>query len=227
MPAERIHTLGIPVSQTFLEKKDRFRLIRELGLKNKLTMLVMGGSLGFGEFRDVFTSLLQCGRDIQVIAVAGYNKKLEKELKVIAGGSSKDTRIFGYTDRISDLMDISDLIITKPGGITISEALVKKLPILIMSPIPGQEERNARFLTNTGAAARIFRNEDLDSLFCQVLDNPLRLKHMREMAGYLAKPHASEAIADLIEDISGHWNILLAKTGFPSLPLSFKPSSLT
>lgn len=227
MPAERIHTLGIPVSQTFLEKKDRFRLTREMGLKNKLTMLVMGGSLGFGEFRDVFSSLLQCGRDIQVIAVAGYNKKLEKELKVIAGGSSKDTRIFGYTDRISDLMDISDLIITKPGGVTISEALVKKLPILIMSPIPGQEERNARFLTNTGAAARIFRNEDLDSLFCQVLDNPLRLKHMREMAGYLAKPHASEAIADLIEDISGHWNILLAKTGFPSLPLSFKPSSLT
>ncbi|NJD01014.1 MAG: UDP-N-acetylglucosamine--LPS N-acetylglucosamine transferase [Ruminiclostridium sp.] len=227
MQGERIHTLGIPISRTFLEKKDRFQLTQEFGLKNKPTILIMGGSLGFGEFRDVFKSLLKCRRDIQVIAVAGQNIKLEKELKVIACGSSKDIKILGYTNRISDLMDVSDFIITKPGGVTISEALVKKLPILIMSPIPGQEERNARFLTNTGVAAHIFRNEDLESLFCQVLDNPLRLRHMREMAEYLAKPNASEAIADLIESISDQRNILLAKTGFPSLPLSFKPSSLT
>lgn len=227
MPGEKIHTLGIPVSQTFLQKNDRFQLTQELGLKNKLTMLVMGGSLGFGEFRDIFDSLLKCDRDIQIIAVAGHNKKLEKELKVMADGSLKDIKILGYTNRISDLMDVSDFIITKPGGVTISEALVKKLPILIMSPIPGQEERNARFLTVAGAAVHIFRNEDLDSLFCQVLDNPLRLRHMREMAEYLAKPHASEAIADLIEYMSGQRNILLAKSGFPSLPLSFKPSSLT
>ncbi len=227
MPRERIYTLGIPVAQVFLKKKDRFQLAHELGLKNKLTMLVMGGSLGFGEFKDVFVSLLKCSRDIQVIAVAGHNKKLEKELRIIAEHSEKDTKILGYTNRISDLMDVSDILITKPGGVTISEALVKKLPLLIMSPLPGQEERNARFLTNTGAAASIFSNEDLDSLFCQVLDNPLRLKHMREMAEYLAKPKASEAIAELIESLSGQRNILLAKTGFPSLPFSFKPSSLT
>lgn len=227
MPKERIHTLGIPVSQVFLGKKDRQQLTQELGLKNKLTMLVMGGSLGFGKFKDVFSSLLKCNRDIQIIAVTGYNKKLEKELKAMADNHSKDTKILGYSDRISDLMDVSDFIITKPGGVTVSEALVKKLPILIMSPIPGQEERNARFLTNTGVAAQIYRNEDLENVFCQVLDNPLRLRHMHEMAEYLAKPKASEAIADLIENISGQRNILLAKTGFPSLPLSFKPSSLT
>lgn len=227
MPGEKIYTYGIPVSQIFLQKKDRFQLTQEFGLKNKLTMLVMGGSLGFGEFRNVFDSLLKCSRDIQVIAVTGHNRKLESELKEIADKSYKDTKILGYTNRISDLMDVSDFVITKPGGVTISEALVKKLPILIMSPIPGQEERNARFLTNTGAAARIFRNEDLDSIFCQVLDNPLRLRQMREMADYLAKPDASNKIADLIENISTQRDILLAKTGFPSLPLSFKPSSLT
>lgn len=225
--AEKIYTYGIPVSQKFLEKKDRLQLAGDLGVKNKLTLLLMGGSLGFGEFKSVFTSLLKCSRDMQIIAVTGHNRKLENELKALSEASPKDTKILGYTDRISDLMDVSDFVITKPGGVTISEALVKKLPILIMSPIPGQEERNARFLTNSGAVARIFRNEDLDSLFCQVLDNPLRLKHMCEMAEFLAKPNASNKIADLIENISCHRNILLAKTGFPSLPLSFKPSSLT
>ncbi len=227
IPGEKIHTLGIPVARNFLVHKDRSRLARELGLKNKLTMLIMGGSLGLGGVEKVFKSLLECGRDIQIIAVTGYNAKLEEKLKKIAAGSLKDVKIYGYTDRVSDLMDISDFVITKPGGLTVSEALVKKLPILIMSPIPGQEERNARFLTNTGAAARIFRYEDLDSLFCQILDNPLRLRHMHEMAEYLAKPNASEEIAGLVESISGQRNILLAKTGFPSLPLSFKPSSLT
>jgi len=227
IPGNKIFTYGIPVSLKFLQKKNRAQLTQELGLKNKPTMLVMGGSLGFGDVGNVFSSLLKCSRDIQVIAVTGHNKKLENRLKTLANRSSKDVTVFGYTDRISDLMDVSDFVITKPGGITIAEALVKNLPIILMSPIPGHEERNARFLTNTGVAARIFRHEDLDGMFCQILDNPLRLKHMREMGAYLAKPDAGDSIADLIENISGQRNILLAKTGFPSLPFSFNPSNLT
>lgn len=227
IPESKIFTYGIPVSQKFLYKKDRGQLMKELGLKNKPTMLVMGGSLGFGEMGKVFSSLLACSRDVQIIVVTGYNKKLENRLRILSTRSQKDVSVFGYTDRISDLMDVSDFVITKPGGVTIAEALVKNLPIILMSPIPGQEERNARFLTNTGVAARIFRHEDLDGLFCQILDNPLRIKHMREMGSYLAKPDAGDSIADLIENISGQRNILLAKAGFPSLPLSFNPSSLT
>jgi UDP-N-acetylglucosamine:LPS N-acetylglucosamine transferase len=227
IPETKVFTYGIPVSPRFLQRKDRTRLLKELGLKNKPTMLVMGGSLGFGEVGSVFNSLLKCSRDIQIIAVTGYNKKLENRLKLIGKKTTKSVKVFGYTDNISDLMDVSDFVITKPGGITIAEALVKNLPIILMSPIPGQEEKNARFLTNTGAAARIFRHDDLDSLFCQILDNPLRIKHMREMGSYLAKPDASDSISELIENLSGQRNILLAKTGFPSLPLSFKPSSLT
>lgn len=216
IPEEKVFAYGIPVSQGFLVKKDRQQLTKELGVKNKLTMLIMGGSLGIGELKDVFSSLQKSSRDMQIIAIAGYNRKLKEELEALASHSAaKDIKILGYTNRISDFMDISDYIITKPGGVTISEALVKKLPIIIMSPIPGQEERNARFLTNTGAAARIYRNEGLENVLCQVIDNPLRLKHMCEMAEYLAKPDASNKIADLILNFSYPQNIVLARNGFP------------
>lgn len=196
--AERIYTYGIPVADSFMKKKDRFLLRNELGLRNKPTILIMGGSLGYGEVRDVFVSLLGSSRDIQIITVTGMNGKLKSQLEELSHNSEKNVKILSYSDRISDLMDVSDFIITKPGGVTISEALVKKLPIMIMSPIPGQEERNARFLTNSGAAVQLFPGEDMDSIFCQIMDNPIRIRHMREMAEYLAKPDASEEIANLI-----------------------------
>lgn len=223
----RIFVYGIPVSADFLLNKDRETILGKLGLKNKTTILLMGGSLGLGDVRKTLKSLLKSKRDLQIIAVAGHNKKLEIQLMAMASRFKKDVIIYGFTDRISDLMDVSDFIITKPGGVTISEALVKGIPIILMSPIPGQEERNAAFLTNTGAAARIYRNDDMEGMLCQILDNPLRIRHMKEMAQYLAKPEAGDSIITLIEKMSDQGNILLAKTGFPSLPVSFKPSSLT
>jgi processive 1,2-diacylglycerol beta-glucosyltransferase len=195
---DKIFTYGIPVAGDFLKRRDRSSLLYEFELQNKLTLLIMGGSLGFGEVRDIFASLLECNRDIQIIAVTGQNRKLKSQLEELSFNTEKNVKILSYSDRISDLMDVSDFIITKPGGVTISEALVKKLPILVISPIPGQEEKNARFLINTGVAAQLIHNEDMDSIFCQIMDNPIRVKHMTEMAGCLAKPKASEEIVNLI-----------------------------
>jgi len=198
-----IYAYGIPVSKSFLQRKDRKKTLKELKLKDKLTALLMGGSLGLGEVPRIFQSVLSCKRDLQVIAIAGNNERLKKDLEAYALNSGKEARIFGYTDRVADFMDASDFIITKPGGMTISEALVKGLPLFIMSPIPGQEEKNARFLINCGAAAHISPGDSMDSILCQVVDNPLRMKHMKEMARYIARPNAAEDITDLLERLSG------------------------
>lgn len=198
---DRIHALGIPVTENFLSSKERCMILKDMGLENKPTLLLMGGSLGFGGLQSVFSSLLKLNRDIQIIAVAGCNKKLQNQLETLAQGTQKTVKVLGFTDKISELMDAADLLITKPGGITISEALIKKLPFLIMTPIPGQEERNARFLVNSGAAVRLHSYEDMEAVLKRILDRPSALHRMSEAAKKLARPHAGKDIADLVEEL--------------------------
>ncbi len=198
-----IHACGIPVSGRFLDTSgNRSLQLKNMGFEeSKPTLLLMGGSLGFGGMRPVLSSLLSLRNDIQIIAVAGCNKQLEKQLKSITQNSAKNVRILGYTDSVSELMDVSSLLITKPGGITISEALVKKLPILLMTPIPGQEERNARFLSDSGAAVRLTSSDSLEVVLERTLGRPSVMQKMSEAAGRLAKPHACEDIAVIVEEL--------------------------
>ncbi|MGE5614111.1 MAG: MGDG synthase family glycosyltransferase [Bacillota bacterium] len=200
---EIIHTCGIPVSGKFMsDPPDRRFLLKKIGLDNKPTILVMGGSLGFDSMSVIFSSLLALGRDIQVIAVAGHNRRLKERLESLSRDSCKKTMIMGYTDNISELMGASDLIITKPGGITISEALIMRLPLIIVTPIPGQEERNARFLVNSNAALRLSRLDDIESVLQKTLDKPGVLRKMSEAAGRLAKPRACQDIAALAKRLA-------------------------
>ncbi len=197
-----IHPLGIPVGMNFYQSSDRHKLLLEYGLKDKPTILIMGGSLGFGDMEKTFLSLLKLKRDIQIVVITGTNKKLLRHLEKCSIASEKCIKIIGYTDKISDYMDMSDILITKPGGMTISEALIKNKPLVLISPIPGQEERNAQFLSNIGAAARVIKKADLTNVLNQVIDNPLRMCHMKEMAKFLSKPDATEKVAGLLAEMS-------------------------
>ncbi|HEX2945355.1 MAG TPA: glycosyltransferase [Clostridia bacterium] len=195
----RIHVCGIPVAERFAkEQTDRRICLARLGLENKPTVLVMGGSLGLGNIGQVFRTLLYIKQDIQIVVVTGSNKKLRQQLDAISA-DYENIRVLGYAENISELMSAANLIITKPGGITISEALVKRLPICIIDPIPGQEERNAKFLRDSGAAFRLTDRDDLEYLLEHTLLRPNVLKRMSEAAGRLAKPNACEEISDLVE----------------------------
>jgi processive 1,2-diacylglycerol beta-glucosyltransferase len=208
IPEEIIYPIGIPVTSDFLQKKNKTTLLKEMLLEeDKTTVLIMGGSLGFGEVRDVFKSLLNSKRNLQIIAITGHNSKLRKQLEKQLTKTDKSIKIFSYTNRVADLMEISDFIITKPGGVTITECLVKALPIFVMSPIPGVEERNSHFLVNNGAAVRILENDNIDSILSLILDNPLRMSHMKEMASHLAKPNSTEDIITLIEKLLDGYQI--------------------
>lgn len=198
---ERVYTCGIPVTESFLYKIDRRLILEGLGLALKPTILLMGGSLGFGGLESAFSSLLKLPRDIQIVAVTGYNHKLQARLQNLAQNARGEIRILGYSDKINELMDACDLLVTKPGGITVSEALVKKLPLLITSPIPGQEERNARFLVDSGAAIRPEPYKNMEIVLEKIISRPGVLKKMSDAAGKLATPHASEDITGLVEEL--------------------------
>ncbi|KNY29825.1 MGDG synthase family glycosyltransferase [Pseudobacteroides cellulosolvens] len=202
IPSDIIYPLGIPVGMNFYQSNDRHKLLLEYGLEDKPTILIMGGSLGFGDMQKTFLSLLKLERDIQIVVITGTNKKLLRHLEKCSKGSKKYIKIIGYTDKISDYMDMSDILITKPGGMTVSEALIKNIPLVLISPIPGQEERNAQFLSNIGAAARVIKKSDLNNVLNQVIDNPLRMCHMKEMAKFLSKPDATEKVASLLAEMS-------------------------
>ncbi len=193
---------GIPVLREFAEKKKRSNILRVNELQDKRTILIMGGSLGYGNLKNVFLSIINSDNDVQIIAITGHNKKLRNQLVKLAKDSTKSIKIVSYTNTVADFMQISDLIITKPGGITVSEALAESLPIILMSPIPGQEERNAQFLLNCGVAARITETDDVDTVLHQILDNPLRMQQMRLMSRSLAKPDAASDVLTLIESLS-------------------------
>ncbi len=201
IPGSIIFPYGIPVSPKFLTRVDRVCLLKKLGLENnKFTVLVMGGGMGCGNIDSTMASLLNCDLDLQIIVVTGTNHKLKTRLEDSTKnmGSNKKVLILSYTDRINELMDISDLLITKPGGMTVSEALVKGLPIFIISPIPGQEEGNASFLIRSGVANRIDDSDQLVSVLSHVANNPLALNAMRENSKLWSRPHSATDIATLL-----------------------------
>ncbi|HHV58824.1 MAG TPA: UDP-N-acetylglucosamine--LPS N-acetylglucosamine transferase [Clostridiaceae bacterium] len=202
IPEGKIFPYGIPVSDKFLEKKERSKLIEEFNLEDrKYTALVMGGSLGFGKMIDSIRSLAESDLDHQIIVITGKNNRKENELKQLASEMGKPIKIISYTDRVADYMEVSDFIITKPGGMTLAESLVKVLPIFIVSPIPGHEEDNAQFLLNMGCAVRIWKYTDMDIIIKETIENPLRLNQMKEMAKFLARPYAAENTVTLVENL--------------------------
>lgn len=202
IPKKTIYPLGMPVGREFQNECNKKEVRKSLGLdENKTTLLIMGGSLGFGDIREVFLDLINSPRPIQLIVVTGQNKSLYKQIRKYCIGSHMTIKLFGYANNISELMSASDLLISKPGGMTISEALTKCLPTILISPIPGQEEKNSQFLLNSGIAARLYHKQNIEEVLFQVLDNPLRLKHMHEMCRYYARPNACKEIVELLKQL--------------------------
>jgi processive 1,2-diacylglycerol beta-glucosyltransferase len=155
VPFEKIKITGVPIDIKFNVSCDKACSLKALGLDPyKKTVLIMGGSGGLGPIKKVVFSLDRINCDIQMIVVSGTNSKLNSYLKRRTDRMNKKIVVIGYAENIDELMGASDLIITKPGGLTVSEALAKRLPIVIINPIPGQEAKNTEFLLEKGAAVR-------------------------------------------------------------------------
>ncbi len=130
----------------------------------------------------------------QILLTAGVNRDLFRDLQK-RYGKDRRMRIFGYTKMVNMLMDASDLLITKPGGLTSSEALAKGLPMIITNPIPGQEERNGRYLLKHGVAEEAHDPEEIARLAQTLLNHPTKMKRMTEKTKEIATPYAAMEVA--------------------------------
>jgi processive 1,2-diacylglycerol beta-glucosyltransferase len=195
----RIKSLGIPFDPKFIQPISKDESLRKLGLKPQVpTLLIMGGGQGLGPIKAIVESLEKMPGELQEIIVTGTNKKLYSSLRRKLKKLKKKVLLFGYANNIGELMSVSDIIITKPGGITTAEALAKGLPMIIVNPIPGQEENNARYLTEMEAAIQTDEPREMNRLIEELLYDQMRLNNMREAACRIAKPSASMDIAKLI-----------------------------
>ncbi|MFH1868427.1 MAG: glycosyltransferase [Candidatus Omnitrophota bacterium] len=196
---EKIFVYGIPIDISFMEKLDAQPIFDRHGLKSDIkTVLVMGGSSGYGPIKRIVAALDRINTNIQIIIVTGTNANLYSHFNRRIGKFRNKVLVSGYSNNINELMTISDLIVTKPGGLTVSEALSKSLPIVIVNPIPGQEAKNTQFLTQNRAAVRADNEEELAVLVENIFRMPSKLKAMKEQAASLGKPSSALNIAKLI-----------------------------
>jgi processive 1,2-diacylglycerol beta-glucosyltransferase len=200
IPPDRVLPTGIPVSLAFTSPLNRQRLHRQYGLDATLpTILVMVGAYNLRRGAlGVYRSMVALPRPAQLLFVCGKDGRLRQAIERLAQRASMPMRVFGYVREIPELMAMSDLMVSKAGGVTTSEALAAGLPMVLVNPIPGQEEENAAFLQAIGAAVVAPRPAALCGLITDLLDHPERLAHLRQGAQSVRRPAAAADAAAAI-----------------------------
>ncbi len=199
--AARVKVLGIPIALNFLEPADREAAARQFGLNpDQPVILIMGGSSGFGQLRDIVLNLDTLPYPCQLVVIAGTNRSL---FAWLASQRFRHRVVpLGYTTEVAKLMDAATLLVTKPGGMTTSEALAKRVPLVMVNPIPGQEAYNARFLLSQGAAVQAFSADTVRQTVRDLFDNPDHVDALKRRHAELAHPNAALDIAKLLFELA-------------------------
>lgn len=195
----QIRSFGIPINPKFSTSVPQAEARVRLGLEpGTRTVLLMGGSMGYGNMGKTLAALdgLPESVGFQIIAVCGNNEKAKAQIESMQ--TSRRVLPLGFVDYVDLLMDAADCIVTKPGGLTTSEALAKRLPMIIVNPIPGQETRNAEFLLNSGAAVSANKVCSVDELVCRILEEPQRLSAMRLCIDELRRPDSTRDVCEFV-----------------------------
>ena len=202
--SEKVKAFGIPVEKSFLSHRDRETVLTELGLSpEKLTVLLMGGSFGAGNIKETLEDLIAIDRDFQILVITGKNEHLKDKLSKMLDSTihNKNICLLGYTNKMNDILASIDVLISKPGGLTTTEALLNDVPMIVPYFIPGQEEENLDFLTNCGAALRTTKKYSLPVLLKVLIDDPSRLDNLRKNIKSIRKFDSAVNISNLVVDI--------------------------
>ena len=196
---ERLHVLGIPIGSRFHAVLDRGALQVQFGLDpHRRTVLVTSGGSTVGPFEPVVEALLgldaHAPEQLQLLVVCGDTAAAVRRLQARAHTASMPMHVFGFVDNMPELMAVSDVVVTKAGGLTVSEALGRGLPLILYHVIPGQELLNARYVTERGAAIIARRPNEAARAVRQLLEDPARADAMRKVAAGLSRCDAAETI---------------------------------
>jgi processive 1,2-diacylglycerol beta-glucosyltransferase len=205
-----ISVTGIPIDPVFMEPKDRRAMRQKHGLDpDRFTILVSAGGFGVGPVGHMMQALSRISRPVQVVAVCGRNEALQAQLsaqvKELRQHSSVFFTVVGFTTEMDELMTAADLFVGKPGGLTTSEVLAKGVPMVVINPIPGQEERNSDHLLEQGAAIRCNNLPALSYKIESLINTPGKLASMSENARMMGKPDAAFLVVDRLAALcQGH-----------------------
>jgi processive 1,2-diacylglycerol beta-glucosyltransferase len=207
VPPEKLCVTGIPIDPAFARPVDKAAVRRRLGLQERgQVLLIAAGGYGVGPVEQLVRDLLALGRPWQIVAIAGNGEKLKKRLEQIPRSAGQlpggDERLVtvGFTKEMDQYMAAADLLVGKAGGLTTSEALARELPMALVAPIPGQEDRNADHLLEVGAAVRCNNLPAAAWKIAGLLEDPEKLAAMQRAAAQMARPDAARAI---VEDALG------------------------
>ncbi len=201
---ENVFVTGIPLSERFLQKYDRKEVLKIFDLKDckKNILFFGGGEFGLGKSRtfEIFDDIIKCTENMQIIAIAGKNEKMkDKFIAIVQNNNAMErVKVLSFTDKVPELMSISDLVVTKPGGMTTSESLASNLPMLIINPIPGQEEENAEFLESHGVGIWIKKDDDVIKVVSDLLSDASKLSEMKVNANLLGHPNSTRDICEIL-----------------------------
>jgi len=204
IPEERVFATGIPISNRFLIKYNKNEILRDFELKeNTKTVLFFGGGefgLGKNKTIEIFQSLVENFDNLQIIAISGKNPKMKSAFEQIVEKNNKSdlVKILEYTNKVPELMAISDLVVTKPGGLTTSESLASNLPMIVINPIPGQEEENAEFLEENNIAIWIKKDDNPSIILNDLFNHPTKLEEMKKNTYILAHKYSTQNICDIL-----------------------------
>jgi processive 1,2-diacylglycerol beta-glucosyltransferase len=202
VPREKLRITGIPIDPAFAQALERTEARRKRGLDaDAPTILIAAGGYGVGPVEQLVRDILEMSRPWQIVAIAGKSEKVRKRLDDIARaagrlpGGTPRLHAIGFTTEMDQYMAAADLLVGKAGGLTTSEALARGLPMALIEPIPGQEERNADHLLEAGAAIRCNNLPAAAWKISRLMDDPARLGRMREAARAMGRPAAAAEIA--------------------------------
>lgn len=203
LPADRVTTSGIPVRPEFSTGFDAAALRAEHRLAADVpVVLISAGAAGGPRTLQVVAQTLALGQEFQAVVVCGRNAELKQQVEQAVEGRD-NYRVLGFTEQMPELMRISSMFVGKPGGLSSSECMAAGLPMVIIDPIPGQEERNSDHLLESGAAVRCNYPTTVGYKIGTLLDDPERLARMASRARAIGRPDAAQVVAQGSEALGG------------------------
>ena len=201
---QSIFVTGIPLSKRFLQNFDRKKILDTYQLEEhkKNILFFGGGEFGLGKSRtiEILDRIMQTSKELQIIAISGKNEKMKIKFEELVqkNHASDRVRVLSFTNQVPELMKIADLVVTKPGGMTTSESLACGLPMLIINPIPGQEEENAEFLENKGVGIWLKKGDNVSNILNDLFSSPEPLEKMRNNALLIGHPNSTKEICHIL-----------------------------
>jgi processive 1,2-diacylglycerol beta-glucosyltransferase len=196
VPPESLVVSGIPVHPAFSRLKPRQQCLQNQQLQgDRPVILQLSGGFGVGPVELLLKRLLEVTTPVEVVVVAGRNEELRRRLELVQPPPRHRLVVVGYTEHMDELMTAADVVVSKPGGLTTSEALACGAAMAVVNPIPGQESRNSDFLLENGAALKINNLATLPFKLDQVLSDSQRLAQLKRNAKRLGRPKAAFEVA--------------------------------